>query len=153
VRSGISGSGGILNAIDQNGGHWSSYGWRWLITCGLIDPGESARIGVGPRPQRQLVGAWRNWRKASEKIDLRCGVDLRRFVLHSFVAKQAITMIFLVEPTNVGWSVRIGDEPLGSFSTQRQALDDVKNRRAMLTAKGQRSTVVVTKHGSEPTKR
>ena len=97
--------------------------------------------------------AWRNWRKASEKIDLRCGVDLRRFVLHSFVAKQAITMIFLVEPTNVGWSVRIGDEPLGSFSTQRQALDDVKNRRAMLTAKGQRSTVVVTKHGSEPTKR
>jgi hypothetical protein len=99
------------------------------------------------------VGAWRNWRKASEKIDLRCGVDLRRFVLHSFVPKQAITMIFLVEPTNVGWSVRIGDEPLGSFSTQRQALDDVKNRRAMLTAKGQRSTVVVTKHGSEPTKR
>jgi len=99
------------------------------------------------------VCAWRNWRKASEKIDLRCGVDLRRFVLHSFVAKQAITMIFLVEPTNVGWSVRIGDELLGSFSTQRQALDDVKNRRAMLTAKGQRSTVIVTKHGSEPTKR
>jgi hypothetical protein len=39
--------------------------------------------------------------------------------------KQAITTIFLVEPTTVGWYVRIGDERLGSFSTQRQALDDV----------------------------
>jgi len=44
--------------------------------------------------------------------------------------KQAIRTIFLVEPTTVGWYVRIGDERLGSFSTQRQALDDVKNRRA-----------------------
>jgi hypothetical protein len=79
--------------------------------------------------------------------------DLRRFVLRLFVAKQAITTIFLVEPTNDGWSVRIGDNRLGSFSTQRQALEDVKNRRATLTAKGQRSTVVVTRHGSDPTKR
>ena len=78
---------------------------------------------------------------------------LRRFVLHLFVAMQAITTIFLVEPTNVGWSVRIGDERVGSFSTQRQALNDVKNRRATLTAKGQRSTVVVTRHRSDPTKR
>ena len=73
-------------------------------------------------------------------------------VLRSLVAKQAITTIFLVEPTNDGWSVRIGDERLGSFSTRRQALDDVKNRRAMLTAKGQRSTVVVTRFGSGTTK-
>ena len=79
--------------------------------------------------------------------------DLRRFVLRSFVAKQAITTIFLVEPTYEGWSVRIGDERLGSFSTHRQALNDVKNRRATLTAKGQRSTVVVTRHGSGPSKR
>ena len=73
-------------------------------------------------------------------------------LLRSIVAKQAITTIFLVEPTNDGWSVRIGDERLGLFSTQRQALEDVKNRRAMLTAKGQRSTVVVTRHGLDPTK-
>jgi hypothetical protein len=78
--------------------------------------------------------------------------DLRRFVLHSFVAKQAITTIFLVEPTNDGWSVRIGDERLGSHPTQRQALHDVKNRRATLTAKGQRSTVVLTRDGSDPTR-
>jgi hypothetical protein len=31
--------------------------------------------------------------------------------------------------------------------------DDVKKCRATLTAKGQRSTVVVTRHGSSPTKR
>ena len=73
-------------------------------------------------------------------------------LLRSIVAKQAITTIFLVEPTNDGWSVRIGDERLGLFSTQRQALEDVKNRRATLTAKRQRSTVVVTGHGT-PTKR
>ena len=79
--------------------------------------------------------------------------DLRRFVLRSFATKQAITTIFLVEPTNEGWSVSIGDEHLGSFSTHRQALNDVKNRRATLTAKGQRSTVVVTRHGSGPSKR
>ena len=74
-------------------------------------------------------------------------------MLRSFVAKQAITTIFLVERISDGWSVGVGDERLGLFSTHRQALADVKNRRAMLTAKGQRGTVVVTRHGSSPTKR
>jgi hypothetical protein len=37
---------------------------------------------------------------------------------------------------------------MGLFVTQRQALDEVKKRRAELAAKGQRSTLVVT--GSEP---
>jgi hypothetical protein len=37
---------------------------------------------------------------------------------------------------------------MGLFVTQRQALDEVKKRRAELTAKGQRSAVVIT--GSEP---
>ena len=64
-----------------------------------------------------------------------------RFVLRSFVAKQAITTIFLVERISGGWSVGVGDERLGLFATQRQALEDVKKRRAKLTAKGQRSTV------------
>jgi len=63
------------------------------------------------------------------------------------VAKQTITTIVLVEPSNDGWSVRVRGECLGSFSTHRQALDDVKRRRARLTAKGQRSTVLVTRHG------
>jgi len=64
-------------------------------------------------------------------------------VLCSFVATQAITTTFIVQRISGGWSVGVGDEQLGLFSTHRQALADVKNRRAMLTAKGQRSTVVV----------
>jgi hypothetical protein len=70
-------------------------------------------------------------------------------VLRSFVATEAITTIFIVEPTNDGWSVRIGNARLGLFSTQRQALADVKKRRAKLTSKGQRSTVVVRGHLNE----
>jgi hypothetical protein len=58
--------------------------------------------------------------------------------------------IFLVEPTNDGWSVGVGDERLSLFATQRRAL--VKKRRARLTAKGQRSTVLVTRHGSGSTR-
>ena len=67
-------------------------------------------------------------------------------MLRLFVAKQAITVIFLVERTSDGWSVGVGDERLGLFLTHRQALEDVKKRRAKLTAKGQRSTVLVTAH-------
>ena len=78
--------------------------------------------------------------------------DLSDLCYARFVATEAITTIFVVEPTNDGWSVRIGDERLGSFSTHRQALDDVKKRRAKLTLKGQRSTIVVKRRGSDPTK-
>ena len=67
-------------------------------------------------------------------------------MLPSFVATQAITTIFVVERISDGWSVSVGEERLGLFATQRQALDDVKKRRAKLTAKGQRSTVLVTAH-------
>jgi hypothetical protein len=74
-------------------------------------------------------------------------------VLRSFVATQAITTTFIIERTSGGWSVGIGDERLGLFSTHRKALEDVKKRRATLTAKGQRSTVIVTRHGSDATKR
>ena len=62
------------------------------------------------------------------------------------MAKQAITTTFLVELTNYGWSVGAGDERLGLFVTQQQALNDVKRRRAKLTSKGQRSAVLVTAH-------
>jgi hypothetical protein len=60
-------------------------------------------------------------------------------------------MTFLVEYTEYGWSVGAGDERLGLFVTQQQALNDVKKRRAKLTAKGQRSTVLVTGHEFAPT--
>jgi hypothetical protein len=69
-------------------------------------------------------------------------------MLVSGVAKRATTTTFVVEHTNYGWSVGAGSERMGLFVTQRQALDEVKKRRAELAAKGQRSTLVVT--GSEP---
>jgi len=59
-------------------------------------------------------------------------------------AKRATITTFVVEPTNHGWSVRAGTERMGLFVTQRQALEEVKRRRAELTAKGQRSTIIVT---------
>jgi len=62
------------------------------------------------------------------------------------MAKQTATMTFLIEYTEYGWSVGAGDERLGLFVTQEQALNDVKKRRAKLTAKGQRSAVFVTGH-------
>jgi hypothetical protein len=69
-------------------------------------------------------------------------------MLTSGVAKRATTTTFVVEQTNYGWSVWAGTERMGLFVTQRQALDEVKKRRAELTAKGKRSSVIVT--GSEP---
>jgi hypothetical protein len=62
------------------------------------------------------------------------------------VATQAITTVFVVERISDGWSVGVGDERLGLFSTRRMALEYVKKRRAKLTSKGQRSTVVVRGH-------
>ena len=62
------------------------------------------------------------------------------------MAKQTPTTTFLVELTNYGWSVGAEDKRLGLFVTQQQALNDVKKRRARLTAKGQRSTVLITGH-------
>jgi hypothetical protein len=58
------------------------------------------------------------------------------------------TSSFVVEPTDHGWSVRQGTERLGLFLTQRQALGDVRKRRAELKIKGRESTLSVT--GSEP---
>jgi hypothetical protein len=56
--------------------------------------------------------------------------------------------MFFVEPTQYGWSVRVGNEQVGLFLTQRQALQDVKKRRADLEQQGQHSTLVVT--GMDP---
>lgn len=54
---------------------------------------------------------------------------------------------FFVEPTDYGWSVRVGSKRLGLFMTQRQALGDVKQRRDNLKAKGRLSTLTIA--GSE----
>jgi hypothetical protein len=129
--------------------------------------GEATKSGTPKSSPGEQPSDMRHWHKGLQAASvrnmtsLRCVpallrprlADLRRFVLRSFVAKQTITTIFLVERISDGWSVCVGDERLGLFSTHRQALANVKNRRAMLTAKGQRSTVVVTRHGSSPTKR
>jgi hypothetical protein len=68
-------------------------------------------------------------------------------VLDFTVVKETTTTSFFVEATNYGWSVRAGSERLGLFITQRQAISDVKKRRAELKAKGLDSTLSVT--GSE----
>jgi hypothetical protein len=52
--------------------------------------------------------------------------------------------MFFVERGQYGWSVRAGIEQLGLFLTQRQALQDVRKRRAELTSQDQHSTLVVT---------
>jgi len=61
---------------------------------------------------------------------------------------RRIATSFLVEPTIYGWSVCAGTKRLGLFTTQRQALEDVKRLRGELNAKGKRSTVEV--RGSDP---
>jgi hypothetical protein len=66
------------------------------------------------------------------------------------VRKRRITTTFFIEPTEYGWAVRIGDERLGLFMTQRQALTDVDRRRSELAETGHRSTVVVTAQPSPP---
>jgi hypothetical protein len=50
------------------------------------------------------------------------------------MAKEAIPTIFIVERTSGGWSVGVGNERLGLFSSHRKALGDIKKRRAKLTS-------------------
>jgi hypothetical protein len=64
------------------------------------------------------------------------------------VVKAQVLTVFSVTLTDYGWSVTEGSRHLGLFVSQRQALDDVKKRRAELKAKGRASSVVVT--GEEP---
>jgi hypothetical protein len=71
-------------------------------------------------------------------------------MLCSWMAEKRMPMSFFVEPTEYGWSVRAGTEQLGLFMTQRQALSDVRRRRAELLANGKLSTVVTSGHESEP---
>jgi hypothetical protein len=60
------------------------------------------------------------------------------------VIKKQTSIVFSVEPTEYGWSVKEGASQLGLFLTQRHALDDVKRRRTELMTKGRSSTVLVT---------
>ena len=65
------------------------------------------------------------------------------------VIKTLVTTIFSVEPTEYGWSVSDGAKRLGLFVSQRQALDDVRKRRAVLKAEGRASGVEVTGEETE----
>ena len=65
------------------------------------------------------------------------------------VVKTLVTTIFSVEPTEYGWSVSDGAKRLGLFVSQRQALDDVRKRRAVLKAEGRASAVEVTGEEAE----
>ena len=51
---------------------------------------------------------------------------------------------FQVELTGYGWSVRVGAAQLGLFTTQRQALDEVRRRRTVMNAEGKTSTVSIS---------
>jgi hypothetical protein len=59
------------------------------------------------------------------------------------VAKRAPTN-FHVELTGYGWSVKVGADQLGLFTTQQQALEDVKRRRRAMKVEGRDSTVSVS---------
>jgi hypothetical protein len=72
---------------------------------------------------------------------------LARGVLGSRVVKPVVPTSFFVEPTEYGWAVRVGTQRLGLFVSQRQALSDVKKRRADLKARGWSSSLSVK--GSE----
>jgi hypothetical protein len=60
------------------------------------------------------------------------------------VVKAQPTTIFSIEPTEYGWLVRDGAKRLGLFVSQRQALNDVRKRRAALKTKGRVSALEVT---------
>jgi hypothetical protein len=64
--------------------------------------------------------------------------------------KAAAAVVFMVEATEYGWSVREGARRLGLFVTQAQALLDVKKRQKDLKAKGLSSSVVVTGEEKSP---
>ena len=79
--------------------------------------------GPGARPPARAIEAQLTVDQfAADRIGL---IDDNR-AYAGFVAKQAITTTFLVAPTDHGWSVDAGDERLGLFVTQRQALDYVR---------------------------
>jgi hypothetical protein len=103
-------------------------------------PSRSANLSLIPsRYSRHSQGTFAVTAKLSRKIS--------PIVLFSSVVKQATTTSFFVEPTKYGWSVRAGSERLALFVTQRQALSDVRKRRAALKTEGHDSTLSV--HGSE----
>lgn len=56
---------------------------------------------------------------------------------------RKISTTFLVEPTKYGWSVCAGTRRVGLFTTQRQAVEDVKRLRRVLCARGKGSTLVI----------
>ena len=65
------------------------------------------------------------------------------------MSKAQATIVFSVESTEYGWSVREANKQLGLFMSQRQALDDVRKRRAVLKKQGLSSSVTVISKETE----
>jgi len=56
----------VVGSLKKQIGGTSGERWSWSISCVLIDPDESPRIGwaaTREEAQRQLAEAWRTWLK------------------------------------------------------------------------------------------
>ena len=62
---------------------------------------------------------------------------------YGFEVEDHDLTLFIVDRTKYGWLVSIGGRRVGIHATQEQALADVDKRRADLTAKGERSSVLL----------
>ena len=54
----------VVGSLKKTIGGTTGQRWSWSITCVLIDPDESPRIGWAETredAQRQLADAWRTW--------------------------------------------------------------------------------------------
>ena len=59
----------VIASLKKETGGTAGDRWRWSITCVLIDPDESPRIGwtaTREEAQQQLAGAWRAWLTKTE---------------------------------------------------------------------------------------
>ena len=59
------------------------------------------------------------------------------------VDERDVRIVFSVEHTGYGWAVSISGRRVGMYPSERQALAYVDKRRAELSAKGERSEVMV----------
>jgi len=56
--------GSIVGSLKKQIGGTTGAGWSWSISCVLVDPDESPRIGWAAsreEAQQQLAEAWRTW--------------------------------------------------------------------------------------------
>jgi len=120
-------------------------------------PDETCSTKRRGKPAKAANAKVRGWEKGltgkNGTTFNRCYLSQSRrsasFLISFIVVKTLVTTIFSVEPTDYGWSVSDGAMRLGLFVSQRQALDDVRKRRAVLKAEGCASAVEVTGEETE----